>query len=150
MIEAVNSAISNAQQARFTADQVATLNSFAADIEAVESVARGPVAPYVSPYVSVDTRFDTAVLQIRDSDTGDILTQFPQNQHWNSAAFRLHVRPLRVLKLSARRPIPLILLDLRRLRQILTLHLRRSRPSRLHNQRQLNPLVALHRPLSLL
>lgn len=77
MIEAVNSAISNAQQARFTADQVATLNSFAADIEAIESVARGPVAPYVSPYVSVDTRFDTAVLQIRDSDTGDILTQFP-------------------------------------------------------------------------
>ncbi|MCB9982328.1 MAG: hypothetical protein H6861_01465 [Rhodospirillales bacterium] len=77
MIEAVNSVISNARLARFTADQVATLNSFAADAEAVQSVARGPVAPYVSPYISVDTRFDTAVLQIRDSDTGDILTQFP-------------------------------------------------------------------------
>lgn len=77
MIEAVNSVISNAQLARFSADQVATLSSFAADTQAVESVARGPVAPYISPYISVDTRFDTAVLQIRDSDTGDILTQFP-------------------------------------------------------------------------
>jgi len=77
MIEAVNSVVSNAQLARVSTDQVATLNSFAADQPAVESVARGPVAPYVSPYVSVDTRFDTAVIQIRDSDTGDVLTQFP-------------------------------------------------------------------------
>lgn len=77
MIEAVNSVVSNAQLARVSADQVATLNSFAADQPVVETVARAPVAPYISPYVSVDTRFDTAVIQIRDSDTGDVLTQFP-------------------------------------------------------------------------
>lgn len=77
MIEAVNSVISNAQLARVSTDQVATTNSFAADAPAVESVARAPVAPYISPYISLDTRFDTAVLQIRDSDTGDVLTQFP-------------------------------------------------------------------------
>lgn len=77
MIEAVNSVISNAQLARAAAVQVATSNSFAASNEAIETVARAPVAPFISPYISVDTNFDTAVLQIRDSDTGDVLTQFP-------------------------------------------------------------------------
>lgn len=77
MIEAVNSVISNAPVARAAAVQASTVNSFAADQVAVESVARGPVAPFISPYISVDTNFDTAVLQIRDSDTGDVLTQFP-------------------------------------------------------------------------
>jgi hypothetical protein len=77
MIEAVNSVISNAGLARGVAVQAATLNSFAADQEAVETVARAPVAPFISPYISVDTNFDTAVLQIRDSDTGDVLKQFP-------------------------------------------------------------------------
>lgn len=77
MIEAVNSVVSNAQQARVTTDQVATLNSFAASQQAVESVSRGPVAPYISPFVSVDTRYNQAVLQIRDSDTGDVVRQFP-------------------------------------------------------------------------
>ena len=77
MIEAVNSAISNAGLARGVAAQAATLNSFAADQVAIESVARAPLAPFISPYISVDANFDTAVLQIRDSDTGDVLTQFP-------------------------------------------------------------------------
>lgn len=86
MIEAVNSVISNAQLARVSTDQVATSNSFAADATAVESVARAPVAPYISPYISVDTRFDTAVLQIRDSDTGDVLTQFPSESRLRAAA----------------------------------------------------------------
>ena len=78
MIEAVNSVISNVQAARTAvASQASTLDSFAADQSAIESVARAPVAPYISPFVSVDVNFDTAVLQIRDSDTGDVLTQFP-------------------------------------------------------------------------
>lgn len=77
MIEAVNSVISNAQLARVSTDRIATVNSFAADTSAVESVARAPVAPYISPYIALDTRYNTAVLQIRNSDTGDVLTQFP-------------------------------------------------------------------------
>ena len=77
MIEAVNSAVSNAQQARVVTEQVATLNSFAANEQVVESVSRGPVAPYISPFVAVDTNFDTAVIQFRDSETGDIINQFP-------------------------------------------------------------------------
>ncbi len=77
MIEAVNSVVSNAGLARAAAVQVATSNSFAADAQAIETVARAPVAPFISPYISVDANFDTAVLQIRDSATGDVLTQFP-------------------------------------------------------------------------
>lgn len=88
MIEAVNSVISNAQLARVSTDQIATADSFAADVNAVESVARAPVAPYISPYIAVDARFDTAVLQIRDSDTGDVLNQFPSESRLRQAAQR--------------------------------------------------------------
>lgn len=36
-----------------------------------------PVAPFISPYIAFDVNFDTAVLQIRDSNTGDVLRQIP-------------------------------------------------------------------------
>lgn len=77
MIEAVNSVIANASLLRGSVEQLAAAASFAGDEVAVRSVAQGPVAPYVSPYISLDTNYDTAVLQIRDSDTGDVVTQFP-------------------------------------------------------------------------
>ncbi|MCC6598377.1 MAG: hypothetical protein IT559_06275 [Alphaproteobacteria bacterium] len=77
MIEAVNSVISNAPLIRIAADQTSAPRSFAADALAVESVARGPVAPYISPYIAVDPLLDAAVLQLRDSDTGDVVAQFP-------------------------------------------------------------------------
>ncbi len=77
MIEAVNAVISNATFLRGNAEQVSVARSFTADALAVETVARVPLAPYISPYVSVDTRFDTAVLQLRDSETGDVVQQFP-------------------------------------------------------------------------
>lgn len=80
MIEAVNSVVSNAPLIRVAADQVAASRSFAGDAAAVESVARGPVAPYISPYISVDPLFDAAVLQLRDSDTGDVVEQFPSDE----------------------------------------------------------------------
>jgi hypothetical protein len=80
MIEAVNSVISNAPLIRTSADQVASSRSFAADAAAVESVARMPLAPYISPYISMDTNYDKAVLQLRDSDTGDVVNQFPSEQ----------------------------------------------------------------------
>lgn len=74
MIEAVNSVLSNAPLARGSAEQQSTSRSFAANPERVQEVAK---APYVSPYIHVDVNFDRAVLQIRDSDTGDVLRQFP-------------------------------------------------------------------------
>ncbi|MCB1530687.1 MAG: flagellar protein FlaG [Rhodospirillales bacterium] len=74
MIEAVNSVLSNAPLVRGNVEQQAASRSFAANPERVQEVAR---APYVSPYIHVDVNFDRAVLQIRDSDTGDVLRQFP-------------------------------------------------------------------------
>ena len=77
MIEAVNALIANSSTLRVSTQQVDTEGTRNAQrIEASE--ASEPVlAPYVSPFIQVDNRFDTAVIQIRDSDTGDVLTQFP-------------------------------------------------------------------------
>ncbi len=72
MIEAVNSVVSNAPLLRGNTEQVSSARA-----ELPDSVSAGPQAPFVSPYISVDVNFDTAVLQIRDSDTGDVVRQFP-------------------------------------------------------------------------
>lgn len=74
MIEAVNSVISNAVLARGSAEQQSVVRSFAANPERVQEVAQ---APYVSPYISMNIDHNKAVLQIRDSDTGDVIRQFP-------------------------------------------------------------------------
>jgi hypothetical protein len=75
MIEAVNSVLANAPLLRGNAEQ----NSSVRAVQ-VEAVNRIPQAPYVSPYIYVDNNFNKAVLQIRDSDTGDVLRQFPTEQ----------------------------------------------------------------------
>ena len=71
MIEAVNSVIANASLSRGSVEQ--TSNVVRPKLEAPES----PRAPFVSPRIAVNTDVNRAVLQIRDSETGDILTQFP-------------------------------------------------------------------------
>lgn len=78
MIEAVNSVVSNAPLVRGNAEQVSAARSYAASPEvAAQAVARIPQAPYISPYISLDVNYDKAVLLIRDSETGDVLRQFP-------------------------------------------------------------------------
>jgi len=74
MIEAVNSVLSNASSTRVVAEQQSTVRSYAANPEKTQEVAR---TPYVSPYISIDRSSNRAVLQIRDSDTGDVKTQYP-------------------------------------------------------------------------
>lgn len=74
MIEAVNSVLSNAPIARAVADQQSVATSFAANPDRVQVVAQ---APYISPYIHVDVNFDKAVLQIRDSETGDVVRTIP-------------------------------------------------------------------------
>ena len=77
MIEAVNSVLTNAQLLRGNAEQAsAAAQPAVATPEPSESISV-PQAPFVSPYIAVDVNFDTAVLQIRDSETGDVVTQFP-------------------------------------------------------------------------
>jgi len=76
MIEAVNSVLSNASASRGIADQQATTRSYAANPEKTQEAAKAKT-PYVSPYISIDRGSNKAVLQIRDSNTGDVVRQFP-------------------------------------------------------------------------
>lgn len=71
MIEAVNSVLANASLSRGSAAQAS--GSAKIDLEAPDT----PRAPFISPRVAIDTSANRAVLQIRDADTGDVLTQFP-------------------------------------------------------------------------
>ena len=74
MIEAVNSVISNAPLLRGNVAQLAASRSVA---EEISPVADGPQAPFISPYISIDLNVNKAVIQIRDSETGDVVRQFP-------------------------------------------------------------------------
>ena len=74
MIEAVNSVLSNSVLTRVSAEQQSTTRSLASNPEKTQKPAE---TPYVSPYISVDSNYNRAVLQIRDSDTGDVVRQFP-------------------------------------------------------------------------
>ncbi|MCB1531646.1 MAG: hypothetical protein KDJ35_02140 [Alphaproteobacteria bacterium] len=80
MIETVNSVISGTSTARAIAAEAVASNAAASNFELGDQVARAPVAPFVSPYYALDTNFDTAVLQIRDSETGDVLKQYPSEK----------------------------------------------------------------------
>lgn len=71
MIEAVNSVIANANLSRGSAVQA----SVAAQPQ--REPAELPTAPFISPRVSFDSTSNKAVLQIRDSSTGDVVNQFP-------------------------------------------------------------------------
>ncbi len=75
MIEAVNSVLSNAPYTKAVVQQQSAVNSFAANPARVQQASMQ--APYISLYIKVDTNFDKAVLQIRDSDTGDVVRQIP-------------------------------------------------------------------------
>lgn len=75
MIEAVNSVLSNAPFTKAVVEQQSVVNSYAANPARLQ---QAPVqAPYISLYIKVDTNFDKAILQIRDSDTGDVVRQIP-------------------------------------------------------------------------
>ncbi len=81
MIEAVNSVVSNAPLVRVSADQVNAANSFAANPDRIQQAAGAnlPQAPYLSPFIAWSNDYGKAVLQIRDSESGEVVTQFPSN-----------------------------------------------------------------------
>lgn len=76
MFEAVNSVVSNTPATKAIVEQLSAAQS-ASD---VVRVAEAPQAPYVSPYIYVNNSYNKAVLQIRDSNTGDVLKQFPSEK----------------------------------------------------------------------
>ena len=76
MFEAVNSVISNAPLLRAGAERISPATVDLSQLGPVST----PQVPYISLHISVDLDFDKAVLQIRDTDTGDVLSQFPSEE----------------------------------------------------------------------
>ena len=73
MLEAVNSVLQTAPLVRGNTEQVSSAASFAANPDRIQKV---PQAPYISPYIHMDVDLG-AVLQLRDSETGDVVRQIP-------------------------------------------------------------------------
>lgn len=77
MIEAVNSALANSVVTRGEAVQAAPTSNYAANPERIQQVAP---APYLSTKIRLDNEFDKAVLEFREAETGDVISQTPTKQ----------------------------------------------------------------------
>lgn len=77
MIEAVKSTVANSVLLRGSVDQSSSLNSFAANPDKLQAVSQ---APYVSPTVRVDVNTKIAILEFRESVTGEVVAQIPSEQ----------------------------------------------------------------------
>lgn len=90
MIEAVNSTIVNATIVRGVAEQMdsSSVSPVATVLPASGSDAApsAPQEPFVSPCIAVDLSFNKPVLQIRDTQTGDVKRQFPTENQMASIA----------------------------------------------------------------
>ena len=76
MVDAVSSNVASAAVLQNAVNPIRANVEVSAPAE-IETVARAPQAPFISPYISVDPTFNPAVLQIRDPETGDVQDQFP-------------------------------------------------------------------------
>lgn len=79
MLEAVNSTLMNASFVKPIADQSSASESLAANPQREQRAA--PSAPYLSPYVFLDSSNEQVVLQIRNGETGDAISQFPSTTY---------------------------------------------------------------------
>jgi hypothetical protein len=81
MIEAVNSAVAASSVLKGLVPQGLQSNPSQAPVESVEPTGAptGPRAPFVSPMVYMNLDYNKAVLQIRDSETGDVVNQIPSD-----------------------------------------------------------------------
>lgn len=77
MIEAVNSTLQNAAITRPVASQSSTTESLTANPQKVQKTTS---APFVSPFIFVDSANEQVVLQIRNGETGDAISQYPSQQ----------------------------------------------------------------------
>jgi len=77
MIEAVKSTVASSALLRGNVDQSSTLNSFAANPDKVQTVSQ---APFVSPTVRIDVLSKIAILEFRESLSGEVLAQIPSEQ----------------------------------------------------------------------
>ncbi len=85
MIEAVKSTVASSALLRGNVDQSSTLNSFAANPDKLQQVSQ---APYVSPTVRIDVNTKIAILEFRESLSGQVLAQIPSEQAIRSYKLR--------------------------------------------------------------
>ena len=76
MIEAVNSVLSNVSANRGAIEQQTATRNLAANPDRIQEVATRK-APVAGTAISIDRSSNRAVLQVRDTDTGDVVRQFP-------------------------------------------------------------------------
>ncbi|MBU6235559.1 MAG: hypothetical protein KGQ41_06920 [Alphaproteobacteria bacterium] len=85
MIEAVKSTVANSALLKGNVDQSSTLNSFAANPDKLQVASQ---APYVSPTVRIDVNTKIAILEFRESLSGEVLAQIPSEQAIRSYKLR--------------------------------------------------------------
>lgn len=78
MLEAVNSTLQSAQVLKPIVAQTSTSESLSANPERVQ---KSTSAPFVSPFIFVDSANQQVVLQIRNNETGDAISQFPSGRY---------------------------------------------------------------------
>lgn len=74
MIEAVKSTVASSTMLKATADVLSATNGYAANPDKIQAVSQ---APYVSPTVRVDVLTKIAILEFRESLSGEVLSQIP-------------------------------------------------------------------------
>lgn len=74
MIEAVKSTVASSTMLKATADVLSATNGYAANPDKIQTVSQ---APYVSPTVRVDVLTKIAILEFRESLSGEVLAQIP-------------------------------------------------------------------------
>lgn len=77
MIEGVNSSIASSVLVRPAVDQVERVASYSANPNQVQRVA---APPYLSLNVAMNYTIDKAVLQFRDAESGEVLSQIPSEK----------------------------------------------------------------------
>ena len=88
-VEAVNSVIQAAPVLRPSAEQTSTAAS-SGNPGQLQKVAK---APYISPYLTVDTVTQATVLEFRDSSTGQVLQQLPSQSSLDAKRFAQNQTP---------------------------------------------------------
>lgn len=85
MIEGINASLVNTQASRAVVNAVDTVKSFAANPNKIQ---QAPIVkPYISPFVKVDANAEIrAVLQLRDSNSGEVIRQFPTEKQLQAFA----------------------------------------------------------------
>ena len=101
MIEAVKSTIAASAALKSGLEQSSPARAFAADPAKTASV---PAAPYVSPTVRVDVNTKVAILEFKESDTGEVVMQVPSERQLSAYKEREVREKAEILAKLSRRP----------------------------------------------